>query len=195
MRKHRLRCFFLSFIFIFFCRRNSIRYGVNIVFRLCFCDSKNTIYFIDIQLFIHNTTKEETPWLSSWQHHDSFEKICILSPWIPQNKQGKLQTQTWRYTHARNIGQTQQVYYQSWNTSIWQTSLETPAVERVISVWVTLRNYALPCVSKHRRWKDGWPDVCFCRGFPQGNIRFGNWHHLYWWQGHARYLVRERTQP
>ena len=103
MRKHRLRCFFLSFIFIFF-RRNSIRYGVNIVFRLCFCDSKNTIYFIDIQVFTYNTTKEKTPWLSSWQHHDSFEGICILSPWIPQNKQGKLQAQTWRHTHACHIG-------------------------------------------------------------------------------------------
>lgn len=49
MRKHRLRCFFLSFIFIFY-RRNSIGYDVDIVFRLCFCGSKNTIYFLDIQL-------------------------------------------------------------------------------------------------------------------------------------------------
>ena len=43
---------------------------------------------------------------------------------------------------------------------------------------------------KHRRWKDGWLNVCFCRGFPQGNIRFGNWHHLHWRQGHARYFVQ-----
>lgn len=60
MRKHRLRCFFLSSIFIFY-RRNSI--GYDIVFRLCFCNSKNIIYFFDIQLFTPNTTKEETPWL------------------------------------------------------------------------------------------------------------------------------------
>lgn len=52
MRKHCLRYFFLSFIFNFFYRRNSIGYDVDIVFRLCFCDSKNTIYFLDIH-FLH----------------------------------------------------------------------------------------------------------------------------------------------
>ena len=44
-----------------FYRRNSIEYDVDIVFRLCFCNSKNTIYFVDIQLFIRNITKKETP--------------------------------------------------------------------------------------------------------------------------------------
>lgn len=63
------------------------------------------------------------------------------------------------------LGDAQQVYYQGWHTSIWQTSLETPAGERAIPVWITFRSYALPCVSKHRRRKDGWTNVCFCRVF------------------------------
>ena len=53
--------FLLIVHFYFFYRRNSIEYDVDIVFRLCFCNSKNTIYFVDIQLFIRNITKKETP--------------------------------------------------------------------------------------------------------------------------------------
>ncbi len=41
--------FYRSFLFY---RRNSIGYDVDIVFRLCFCDSKNTIYFVGV-IFLH----------------------------------------------------------------------------------------------------------------------------------------------
>ena len=53
--------FLLIVHFYFFIGGIQQWYDVSIVFRLCFCDSKNTIYFPDIQLFTHNTTKEETP--------------------------------------------------------------------------------------------------------------------------------------
>ena len=58
MRKHRLGVSSYR-SFLFFYRRNSIGYDIDIVFRLCFCDSKNTIYPIDIQYFIHNITKKK----------------------------------------------------------------------------------------------------------------------------------------
>ena len=45
--------FLLIVHFYFFYRRNSIKYDVDIVFRLCFCDSKNTVYSPLIYNFLH----------------------------------------------------------------------------------------------------------------------------------------------
>jgi len=45
--------------FYFFYRRNSIGYDVDIVFRLCFCDSKNTIYFVGVIFFTYDIAKEK----------------------------------------------------------------------------------------------------------------------------------------
>ena len=58
MQKHRLRCFFLSFIFYIFYRRNSIATRCRYCLPPLFCDSKDTTYFSDIQLFTYNTTKK-----------------------------------------------------------------------------------------------------------------------------------------
>ena len=53
--------------------------------------------------------------------------------------------------------------------------LETPAVERVISVWVTLRSLrSAVCFKASTYEKMADRMSAFAEGFPQGNIRFGN---------------------
>ncbi len=45
-----------------------------------FAIAKTRLISLIYIFFAHNSAKKETPCLSSWQHYDSFEKICILSP-------------------------------------------------------------------------------------------------------------------
>ena len=143
MRKHRLRCFFLSFIFIFFHRRNSIEYDVDIVFRLCFCNSKNTIYFVDIQLLYAILLKKKHLDCLRGSIMTHLRKFVSSVPEYRRTSRGNFKHKLEDILMLVILGRLSKCITRAEILQFGKRHLKRLQSKGVISVWVTLRKLPL----------------------------------------------------